>query len=66
MNKDNAIKILIQVAYIAQKAGALSLQDAAAVANAIAILSVVENNKEEKEEVKNDDKKDGDTSETSE
>ncbi len=38
MENKQAIDILIQVAHIAQKAGALNLNDAVAVAQAISIL----------------------------
>lgn len=39
MQKEQAIQVLIQVAHIAQKAGALQLNDAVAVAQAINILT---------------------------
>lgn len=46
MNKEQAIQVLIQVAHIAQKTGALQLNDAVAVAQAISILKL---QKEEQE-----------------
>lgn len=46
MKDEQAIEILIQVAHIAQKAGALNLNDAVAVAQAISLLAPA------KEEVK--------------
>ncbi len=46
MNKEQAIEVLIQVAHIAQRAGALQLNDAVAVAQAINVLAPA------KEEVK--------------
>lgn len=46
MKDEQAIEILIQVAHIAQKAGALNLNDAVAVAQAINVLAPA------KEEVK--------------
>lgn len=39
MNKENAIKILVTVANLAQKGGLLSLQDAVAVAQAVQVLT---------------------------
>ena len=46
MNNEQALDVLIQVAHIAQKTGALQLNDAVAVAQAISVL------KPQKEEVK--------------
>ena len=46
MNNEQAIQVLIQVAHIAQRAGALQLNDAVAVAQAISLLAPA------KEEVK--------------
>lgn len=40
MNKENAIKVLVQVARIAQKTGVLSLEDASATLMAIKALEV--------------------------
>lgn len=53
MNNEQALDVLIQVAYIAQKTGALQLNDAVAVAQAISILKPQkEEEKESAEEVK--------------
>lgn len=53
MKNEDAIKILIQVAHLAQKAGALQLNDAVAVAQAISLLSPSkEEVKDSAEEVK--------------
>lgn len=53
MQKEQAIQVLIQVAHIAQKAGALQLNDAVAVAQAISLLSPAkEEAKDSAEEVK--------------
>ncbi len=53
MQKEQAIQVLIQVAHIAQKAGALQLNDAVAVAQAISLLAPVkEEVKDSAEEVK--------------
>ena len=46
MTREQAIDILIQVAHIAQKSGALGLQDAVAVAQAITVLKPLEEKKE--------------------
>jgi hypothetical protein len=53
MNQEQAIKLLIQVAHLAQKAGALSLPEASAVNVAIQTLSVKKEpqNEELKKEV---------------
>lgn len=40
MNKENAIKVLVQVARVAQKTGVLSLEDASATLMAIRALEV--------------------------
>ena len=53
MNKEQAIQVLIQVSHIAQKAGALQLNDAVAVAQAISLLAPAkEEEKESAEETK--------------
>ena len=53
MQKEQAIEVLIQVAHIAQRAGALQLHDAVAVAQAISLLTPAkEEVKDSAEEVK--------------
>jgi hypothetical protein len=56
MNKEQAIKILIQSAELATKHGAFSLQDAGVIAQAVAFLSKQDKAtapvEEKKEEVK--------------
>ncbi len=42
MNKQDAINVLIQIAGMAQKAGILTLKDAAIVAEAVDVLAVAE------------------------
>ena len=53
MTHEQALNVLIQVAHIAQRAGALQLNDAVAVAQAISLLAPAkEEVKESAEEVK--------------
>lgn len=53
MTHEQALNVLIQVAHLAQKAGALQLNDAVAVAQAINLLAPAkEEVKESAEEVK--------------
>ena len=46
MNKEQAIKILIQAAEVAQTKGAFSLNDASVIANAVSLLLKPEQTKE--------------------
>ena len=55
MEKENSIKVLIQVAELSQKAGILNLKDAVVVSNAVDFLNNELNNP--KQEDKDENKK---------